>query len=105
MPVTRPRVYKMGDPGIPADAVYIGRPSPWENPYPIKTGVRTRKQAIEQFRKYLRDNPELVRRAQRELIGKCVVCFCHPKPCHGDIWLELVNPRPSLFSSLIKESK
>lgn len=95
----------MGDPDRQANVVYIGRPSPWENPFPIKKGVRTRKQALEQFRKYLQENPDLVRRAKSRLAGKCLVCFCKPKDCHGDIWLELVNPRPSLFSSLIKESK
>lgn len=101
----RPRIYHLNDPDVPPDAVYVGRSSPWGNPFPIKKGVRTRKQALAQFRVYLGRNPTLVRRACRELVGRDLVCHCKPKDCHGDIWLELVNPRPSLFSSLIKESK
>jgi hypothetical protein len=33
----------------------------------------------------LRDRPELIERARRELKGKRLGCYCAPKPCHGDV--------------------
>ncbi len=74
------------------DAVYIGRAvsrrglkhSPWANPYRM-TKQTTREEAIEKYRQHLRENPDLVERARRELKGKTLACWCAPKPCHGDV--------------------
>ena len=31
-------------------------------------------------------------RAKIELLrGKTLVCFCKPKPCHGDVYLEMLG--------------
>ena len=35
-------------------------------------------------------NPGLLEEI-RKLKGKNLVCFCSPKPCHGDVILELAN--------------
>ena len=72
------------------DAVYIGRPSKWGNPFAIGPG-RTRAQAIELYREHLKNNPELVEAAKKELKGRNLVCFCSPSPCHGDVLLEVAN--------------
>lgn len=72
------------------DSVYIGRPSPWGNPFVIgKDG--TRAEVIAKYRDYLQKNPEFEERVKRELAGKNLVCFCAPKPCHGDVLLALAN--------------
>ena len=87
-----PNVWNKRDPNCPKDAVYVGRPSKWGNPFQIgKDGTRT--QVIAKFRIYA------IRRLWREphwldeLRGvESVVCWCSPLPCHADILLELANP-------------
>ena len=71
--------------------VYIGRPSKWGNPYEICEGC-TREQAIEKYRTYILTNPRLLADIE-ELRGKVLGCWCHPKPCHGDVLIELLNTK------------
>lgn len=69
--------------------VYIGRPSKWGNPFEIgKDG--TRKQVIEKHKKWLPTQPHLMA-SLHELKGKKLGCFCHPLPCHGDNYVELLE--------------
>lgn len=82
--------YKVG--GVPKGAVYIGRGSPYGNPYVIgKDG--TRSEVIQKFRDHLfslLDDVEI----QEELLqldGKDLVCFCKPAPCHGDVLIEAIQ--------------
>ena len=76
--------------GIPAGAVYIGRPSKWGNPFVIgKDG--TRKEVIQKYREWLFQHPELIEAARRELAGKDLVCYCAPKACHGDVLIETMG--------------
>jgi len=42
-------------------------------------------QSINEFRKWLRENPELVERIRRELRGEVLGCYCNPLPCHGHV--------------------
>ena len=69
--------------------VYIGRGSPWGNPFPI-TKRENRAYVIARYRRYIRSRPELLARLG-ELRGKRLGCYCHPFPCHGDVLVELVN--------------
>ncbi len=69
--------------------VYIGRPSPWGNPFTIGPDG-TRREVIEKYREYLLKNSELMA-ALPELRGKTLGCWCAPKPCHGDVLVELAN--------------
>jgi hypothetical protein len=93
----KPQVFsKKGSP--PEDAVYVGRPSKWGNPFThIPSGtlakfvVSSRKEAIQKYREWLMDQPELVQAAKRELRGKDLVCHCAPKACHADVLLEVAN--------------
>lgn len=74
------------DPSEPGD-VYIGRPSRWGNPFPI-TGSRSREEAVEEYRRWLwqRIRTGRVPLADlAELHGRGRVCFCSPRPCHGDV--------------------
>lgn len=74
---------------IPEDAIYIGRPSPWGNPYIIgKDG--TRDEVVDKYEKYILSQPFLLRSLQ-QLVGHDLVCFCSPKRCHGDILIKLIQ--------------
>jgi hypothetical protein len=79
---------------MPPNAVYVGRPTKWGNPY--KVGVDG--DAIECKAKY----SELINRnvwsipntqdAILELRGKDLACWCAlDKPCHADVLLKLAN--------------
>ena len=72
------------------DAVYIGRPSRWGNPFVVgKHGQRG--ECVELYREWLYTQPELMEQMKQELRGKDLVCFCAPKSCHGDVILEVAN--------------
>ncbi len=86
--MNKPKVWNAHDENYPDDAVYIGRPSVWGNPFEISR-LRSRKNSIEMFETCL--SPTLKARAQRELKGKDLVCWCAPKACHGDILLRIAN--------------
>lgn len=75
---------------IPKDSVYIGRPSKWGNPFVIgRDGSRG--EVIRKYEAWIRKDPDLVESAKRELRGKDLVCFCSPKPCHGDVLMGIAN--------------
>ena len=75
--------------GVPAGAVYIGRPSKWGNPFVIgKDG--TRNEVIAKYRTHLLRDARLMATLP-ELRGKDLVCWCAPCACHGDVLLELAN--------------
>lgn len=85
-----PRVLNKYRHGIPAGAIYIGRPSKWGNPFAIgKDGDRAT--VIAKYRAWLLSNPELVAAVKHDLAGKDLVCFCSPAACHGDVLLEVAN--------------
>ncbi len=83
---------------IPPDAIYIGRPSKWGNPFKVNdplmpsglTRLQRQQKVVDEYRQYIMNNPELLAQLP-ELKGKDLVCFCKPLPCHGDILLELAN--------------
>jgi len=79
--------------------VYIGRPSKWGNPYShisdtlAKFKVDSREEAIKAYRDWI-NQPEqawLKKDAKEELRGKVLGCWCYPRPCHGDVLLEIAN--------------
>jgi hypothetical protein len=83
--------------------VYCGRPGPWGNPFSSVNGTlakfktKNREDSVEQFRKWLKFQPELVKRAITELTGKRLACFCKPgEACHVDVWVE-VTEHPDRF--------
>lgn len=73
--------------------VYVGRPSPFGNPFREGPFV-SRSQAISRYEKWLKDNPELMERVRRELRGKRLGCFCRPKACHGDVLAMVAEEDP-----------
>lgn len=86
-----PQVFNRRHAGVPDDAVPIERGSEWGNPF--RVGVHgTRPQVIEMYRAWLLSDPARVQRARQALAGRDLVCCCKPRPCHGDVLLELANP-------------
>lgn len=76
--------------------VYIGRGTPWGNPYPVGKleGQYERDEAIELFRGHFRENilsdPALCR-GLFGLRGLRLACHCKPLACHGDVIAEYLN--------------
>lgn len=77
-------------------AVYIGRPSRWGNPFKIGPDG-TREEVIAKYRDWLAGQPGLMDAARRKLAGKDLVCFCAPRPCHGDVLLEVANANTGYY--------
>lgn len=77
---------------IPPGGVYIGRGrgSTLGNPFAIGEHG-TREEVVEKHRAWFLSQPALVERVKRELRGKDLVCFCAPRACHGDVYLEVAN--------------
>jgi len=69
--------------------VYIGRGSPWGNPFRIGEHG-TRDEVIEKYRRWLPTQKHLMA-ALPMLRGRVLACFCKPEPCHGDILVELIE--------------
>lgn len=70
----------------------VTRPSRWGNPFRIGVEAGDAAEAVAMFREHLKDQPDLVAKAQRELRGFDLGCTCPlDQPCHADVWLELVN--------------
>jgi len=84
-----PKVYnKYHNP--PENAVYIGRGSPFGNPFMIgRDGDRD--SVCDKYEEYIKSKPELIKLAKARLKGKNLVCFCKPKRCHGDTLLKIAN--------------
>lgn len=87
---TPPKVWNKYHKSVPPNAIYIGRGSPYGNPFPISETC-TREESIAKFREYLDSNEQLKVLIRRELRGKDLVCFCKPKACHGDYIFEIAN--------------
>lgn len=67
------------------DAVYIGRGSPYGNPFVLgKHGNRD--QVCDLFEKNILPTLDV-----SGLRGKCLLCFCAPLRCHGDSILIKAN--------------
>ena len=82
-----------------AEAVYVGRPSKWGNPFSHLPGtaaqwqVNSREQAIELYRQWILGKVGMVEMIRRELRGKHLVCWCAPLPCHANVLLEIANAK------------
>jgi hypothetical protein len=80
---------------IPKGAVYIGRPSPFGNPFPIR-GANTRDVVVDKFKWYFlrRAKEDLVFRGAIKMLKQeatALVCFCAPLKCHGDVIAEYLE--------------
>ena len=84
-----PRVLNKMRDKIPDNAVFIGRPSKWGNPF--KIGQHGDRQTVlKMYEEWVRRQPRLMS-SLKEIRGKDLVCYCSPEPCHGDILMDLAN--------------
>lgn len=68
---------------------YIGRGSPWGNPFVIGPDG-SREEVVEKYEAWVREQPDLIGRLD-ELKGKRLGCFCKPRACHGDVLIRLLE--------------
>lgn len=72
------------------NAVYVGRPSKWGNPF--KVNEYGLEQCLELYREWLEQILMEDSTFLDELKGKDLVCWCPlDKPCHADILIELCS--------------
>lgn len=92
---------------MPADTVYVGRPSEFGNPFMIGgilahplehlglVEVRDAHHATVLFDNWLTltdEGKRVARQARVQLRGKNLACWCMTgQPCHGDILLKIAN--------------
>jgi hypothetical protein len=76
--------------------IYIGRGTPWGNPFPIDVTGKgdTREDVIRKYKAYFDaeflSNPEK-HKALLSLRGYRLACHCKPMACHGDIIAAYLN--------------
>jgi hypothetical protein len=79
------RVHNKHHNTAPPDAVYIGRGSPWGNPF--KIGVDgTRDEVCDRYEREVLPTLNL-----EQLRGHDLVCYCAPQRCHGDSIIALLE--------------
>jgi|SRR3990167_892934 len=84
---------------MPANTIYVGRPTKWGNRFKVKTdkhGIKhTAQEAVDNFKDFVFDadgNYPLLMTIREELKGKNLVCWCSlNQPCHADILLRIAN--------------
>ena len=82
-----PKVYNKHHKDAPKDAVYVGRGTPFGNPFVIGQHG-TRDEVITLYEKKV--IPYLLNYIP-QLKGKDLICYCAPKRCHADILLRIAN--------------
>jgi len=86
---------------MPPNAIYVGRPTKWGNPYRIGQTVgphdepMTAQEAVMCYSGYIVANQQgglRFRLPIEHLHGKDLACWCRlDQPCHADVLLELAN--------------
>jgi hypothetical protein len=80
-----PKVHNKHARTAPSDAVYVGRGSPWGNPFKLGSDG-DRATVIRRF-----EDETLPMLDLRQLRGRHLVCFCAPQACHADVLLREAN--------------
>ena len=78
---------------MPKDAVYVGRPTNYGNPYRMKIDG-SREEVVAKYRVWLAEKLEENPNFLDPLKGKDLACWCPlNKPCHADVILEYLKRR------------
>jgi len=78
---------------MPENAVYVGRPTKWGNPF--KVGIDGNlDEVLQKYEKYLKVRINLDPHFLSPLRGKDLACWCPlNQPCHADILLKWIRNR------------
>ena len=87
--VLNARVFGKSAPG----AVYVGRPSPWGNPFSIGRDGN-REEVMAKYVSWLHENPDFVEKARLALAGRDLICWCAPAACHAGILRDIAQGLP-----------
>ena len=72
---------------MPVNAIYVGRPTRWGNPFADQDNA--------ELVRLFRDNcltPEFISAVRSELKGKVLACWCPlDQPCHADVLLQVAT--------------
>jgi hypothetical protein len=75
--------------------IYIGRGSPWGNPFAISHGEGPdRNEVIEKYKEYFYEkieNDTAFKKGILGMRGMRLACFCKPEACHGDIIADYID--------------
>ncbi len=81
---------------MPANTVYVGRPTVWGNPFVVGSELiggkkLSAEKSIALYRQYAHEAFNL-RDLRACLRGKNLACWCRlGQPCHADVLLEMAN--------------
>lgn len=79
--------------------IYIGRGTPWGNPFAIGHGDGPdREEVIARYKQHFYEkieSDESFKRGIWAMKGLRLACFCKPQACHGDIIAEYLDGLPS----------
>ena len=84
---------------MPANAIYVGRPTVWGNPYVVGSELMngetlTAEKALELYEQHVAENFS-ERDIRHCLHDKDLACWCAlDEPCHADVLLRIANSRP-----------
>ena len=78
---------------VPRGALYITSHR-WRCPFKLGTHAQTRAEIVQLYRRYLWRqirNGTITRDNLLALQGIVLVCYCKPRPCHGDVIVQAVK--------------
>jgi hypothetical protein len=76
------------------NAIYVGRPTKWGNPYKVGVDNCTVEETVTFYRRDLIAGslPFTIDDVRRELKGRDLACWCKPgAPCHADVLLAVAD--------------
>jgi len=77
---------------MPKDAIYVGRPTRWGNPYKVGEDLPLKMAVALYAQRLQRMSPQERRKLLEPLRGKHLVCWCRPESmCHADVLLKWAN--------------
>src|SRR6476620_899123 len=95
---------------MPANAIYVGRPTVWGNPYVVGSQLMngetlTAEKAVALYEQHLADNFN-ERDIRHCLRGKDLACWCAlDQPCHADVLLRIANSWPKYRADFRKRTE